>query len=113
MNKAKIYFEARGTIYDIEQVYQNLKQYDCQLDETHYLENVVEDIEDEELYDFSICFEGEWNESEEDLLRLTHHAEGLYENTDLENVHCEVFCNREWYGGDEHEKFEVIPEKEM
>ena len=33
-----------------------------------------------------------------ELARLTHHAEGLYDETEFENVHVEVRLNGKWYG---------------
>ena len=39
----------------------------------------------------------EWG-SEDEFIRLTHHAEGLYENTSAEYVHVEVCLDGKWYG---------------
>lgn len=46
-------------------------------------------------------FNGEMEDTEENRRnfgRLTHHAEGLYENSDAENVHVEVYFDGKWYG---------------
>lgn len=39
-------------------------------------------------------------ESKDAIIRLTHHAEGLYENTNAECVHVEVCIGGKWYGRD-------------
>lgn len=37
-------------------------------------------------------------EDAEVLIRLTHHAEGIYDGTSAEHVHVEVSINGVWYG---------------
>lgn len=34
---------------------------------------------------------------EEEFIRLTHHAEGLYSNTGIQHVHVEVCIEDKWY----------------
>lgn len=60
-----------------------------QVDEKHISKSKVE---------FTAHFKGLWNGPEEDCARLTHHAEGLYEDTRLENTHVEVCIDGTWYG---------------
>ena len=53
---------------------------------------------------FKIVWEGDFNEEEledvdlDEVIRLIHHAEGLYEDTKVEYVHVEVCIDGTWYG---------------
>ena len=55
---------------------------------------------------FSTMYHGTAKKSEkESIIKLTHHAECLYENVDVEHIHVEVCIDGEWYGGDDHKMF--------
>ena len=59
---------------------------------------------DEFSGEFTLLWSGDFDENDLDeddidtLIRLTHHAEGFYEDTDAEYVHVEVCINGTWYG---------------
>lgn len=38
------------------------------------------------------------DEDRDDLIRLTHHAEALYEDSNIEHTHVEVCIDGKWYG---------------
>lgn len=64
----------------------------------------LEDVESEELEyhkgDFHtlVSCTMPTTESIDDIIRLTHHAEALYEDTHFEYVHVEVCVDGTWYG---------------
>ena len=50
---------------------------------------------------FKIIWEGTLDVTESEinkLIRLTHHAEGFYANTNIEYTHVEVCIDNTWYG---------------
>lgn len=90
---AEIVFEAQGREDDLSQMY-------CNLD-NEYPEFLNDDIKEKYSKKGNIhsChFYGLWKGQKDELVRLTHHAEGLYEDTDFEFVHVEVRCDGTWYG---------------
>lgn len=99
MVKVKILFTAEGSREDADMVCNNFSE--------NYPE-FAEEMEEEEFScneetgEIKILWSGEFEDlSEEDrneLIRLTHHAEGLYEDTDAEYVHVEVCIDETWYG---------------
>lgn len=63
---------------------------------------IVTDIDSE--YDVSFAVYGQIEDDENtihEMARLTHHAEGIYEDTEFEYVHVEVCIDGEWYGRNE------------
>lgn len=62
------------------------------------VDNTVTEIDPD--YDASVAFYGRITKPEDvdDIIRLTHHAEGIYEETSFNNVHVEVFAEGDWYG---------------
>lgn len=101
MMNIKIKFEAVGSVDTVDNVcsnfYQNYPKFSCHMEEEDYEYN-------EETEEFMLLWDGEFeddklNENDIDtLIRLTHHAEGFYDNTDAEYVHVEVYINDKWYG---------------
>lgn len=83
---AKLLIEADFTDdEDIENIYYQLGSEYPELDDLKETEYKEEDNH------IKIVFEGTIDEKGiEDFLRLSHHAEGLYEGTRLENFHCEA-----------------------
>lgn len=53
---------------------------------------------------FKIIWEGEFEDGDleesdvDEVIRLTHHAEGFYDDTNVEYVHVEVCIDGTWYG---------------
>lgn len=98
----KIVFEAKArSIDDITDLRNNFNENypefarnmnECENEYT-YKDGMVH-IAWEGNFDKTFCNKDNINE----LIRLTHHAEGLYEDTDLEYVHVEVFVDGVWYG---------------
>lgn len=101
MINIKIKFEALGTVDTVDDVcnnfYQNYPEFSSNMEEEDYKYN-------EKNKDFMLLWSGEFEDDELDeddmntLIRLTHHAEGFYEDTDAECVHVEVCVNDKWYG---------------
>lgn len=61
------------------------------------IKHIVTDIDPN--YDVAIAFYGEIDEDHvNDIIRLTHHAEAIYEDTSFEYVHVEVCIGDERYG---------------
>lgn len=90
----EIIFEAEGSREDLYQLYDNLEQYP---------EFIRDDSKEQCSYDVStknlqIKFFGIWLGDIEDCIKLTHHAEGLYENTDFQFIHVEVCVDGKWHG---------------
>lgn len=101
MKEIKIKFEAVGYVDTVDDIcnnfYTNYSHFSCEMEE--------EDYEfDNETNEFMLLWSGEFedNELDEDdidtLIRLTHHAEGFYDDTDAEYVHVEVCIDGKWYG---------------
>ena len=97
----KILFEAIGAVDTVDDVCHNFceayPKFSANMDEEDY------DFNDK-TGEFKLLWGGEFEEghlNEHDidtLIRLTHHAEGFYEDTDAEYVHVEVCVDNKWYG---------------
>lgn len=93
---SKIKFEAVGSVETVNEVCnnfcENYPEYSSNMEEDDYSYN-------EDTGEFMLLWSGEIEEDEFDnLIRLTHHAEGFYEFTDAEYVHVEVCMDGKWYG---------------
>lgn len=101
MKKCKIIMTCKIKEDDIEEIF------------NHFIENYpeVELVEDENSpYNPGIYekldngfMKFEWNGTvkdggEDEIIRLTHHAEGIYGETSAEYVHVEVCIDGKWYG---------------
>ena len=101
MKKIKIKFEAVGSTNTVDDIYNNFcegyPEFSSNMEEEDYKYN-------KKTKEFMILWSGEFEDDElsendmDTLIRLTHHAEGLYECTDAEYVHVEVYVNGKWYG---------------
>lgn len=101
MKNIKILFEAVGTRETVDDIYnnfcENYPEFSVNMTEEEYDFN-------EETGQFKVLWEGDFEDNELDdddmyeLVRLTHHAEGFYEDTDAEYVHVEVCIDGKWYG---------------
>lgn len=97
----KILFEAVGTTDTVDDVchnfYEQYPEFAAHMEEEDYEYN-------EKTKEFKLLWVGEFKEGELDdhdmdiLIRLTHHAEGFYEETNAEYVHVEVCVDGKWYG---------------
>ena len=96
----KLYLSGEGSREDIETLFSNLYDYEFDEidDELEYEEKEIS----EDYYKFRSLREGIWGGEPDKFLNLTHHAEGLYENTGICNFHCEVYAEGKWHGGNEH-----------
>lgn len=111
---AKIYFSGIGTTHDINSLADNLEnEYPEFVDweETAYYEEpydsiTIDENDEIELLSFEVIWEGTWNGTENELGRLTHHAEGIIGQSEVTDVHCEVFYNEKWYGGNDHKNLD-------
>ena len=101
MQKVKIKFEAVGSVDTVDDIcsnfYQNYPEFAANMGEEECSYN-------EETGEFALLWAGDFDDDELDeydlntLIRLTHHAEGFYDDTDAEYVHVEVYINDKWYG---------------
>lgn len=98
--EVKIKFEAYGTPDTVNGVCnnfcENYPEFSSNMEEEDYEYN-------KDTEKFMLLWVGKFDDelSEEDveeLLRLTHHAEGFYGETDAECVHVEVCVDGKWYG---------------
>ena len=97
----KIKFEAIGSIDTVDDICRNFcenyPEFSCNMEEEDYKYN-------KKTKEFMLLWSGEFEDDElseydmHTLIRLTHHAEGLYECTDSEYVHVEVCVNGKWHG---------------
>lgn len=95
---AEIVFEGDGTEGDLNQMH-------CALTE-EYPEFIYDERREkckhkdlgENRARYRCHFYGLWVGNPDSLVRMTHHAEGLYEKTNFENVHVEVRADKKWYG---------------
>ena len=108
--KVKILFEAHGSTQAVDNVCCNFHQ--------HYPEFAAEMEEVDYKYskrtkNFMLLWEGDFTEeflneqnswslvgytNRDVLLRLTHHAEGFYDETGATGVHVEVYVDEKWHG---------------
>ena len=86
-----ICFEAQGTEVTMEKVLENFAREYPEYSSLEVKETLCDKGE------IKILWIGETETSEEELVRLTHHAEGMYEGTDAEYVNVEVCINGKWY----------------
>ena len=98
MKEIKIKFEAVGTVNTVDDIcnnfYENYPEFAANMEEEEYEYN-------KKTKEFMLLWVGEFDPDEDDmntLIRLTHHAEGFYEDTDAEYVHVEVCVDGKWYG---------------
>ena len=101
MKEIKIKFEAVGTTDTVNDVCNNFcegyPEFSCNMEEEDYKYN-------KKTKEFMILWSGEFEDDElsednmNELIRLTHHAEGFYECTNAEYVHVEVCVDGKWYG---------------
>lgn len=101
MKEIKIKFEAVGSINTVDAIcnnfYENYPVFSSNMEEEDYNYN-------KKTKEFMILWSGEFedcefnNDNMNELIRLTHHAEGFYECTDAEYVHVEVCVDGKWYG---------------
>lgn len=110
--KIKLFISGIGTDQDIDDVLGNIGQYLDDYEELKYKDSK----QDKEFFKdyklskndiaFKTIYEGEFepNSDDDSPIKLTHHAEGLYEDTTASDIHVEVWYQDKWYGGDEHEK---------
>ena len=101
MMNIKIKFEAVGTVDTVDAVCNNFytwySEFASNMEEEDYEYN-------KKTGEFMLLWEGDFEDDELDeddmdtLLRLTHHAEGFYEDTDAEYVHVEVCVDGTWHG---------------
>ena len=98
MMEVKIKFEAVGSIDTVNDICNNF----CE-NYPEFSFNMEKDYKyNTDTKEFMLLWSGEFDELSEDdmfeLIRMTHHAEGFYDDTDAEYVHVEVFVNGKWYG---------------
>ena len=101
MKEIKIKFEAVGSVNTVDEIcnnfYENYPAFAANMEEEDYKYN-------EKTNEFMLLWCGEFEDDELDdddmntLIRLTHHAEGFYDDTDAEYVHVEVCVDCKWYG---------------
>ena len=101
MKEIKIKFEAVGNVNAVNDICNNFcecyPKFSCNMKKEDYKYN-------KKTKEFMIIWKGEFEDNElseydmNTLIRLTHHAEGFYECTDVEYVHVEVCVNNKWYG---------------
>lgn len=98
LHEAEIIFSAEGDEDDLNQLYYNIEAYynEFAISSDDVKEKPAEDNEGKTLY--TVYLKGLWIGDEGELVRLTHHAEGFYENTNFEYVHVEVCIDGEWFG---------------
>ena len=97
----KILFEAVGTTDTVDDIcnnfYVNYPEFAVNMEEDEYDYN-------EKTNEFKLVWVGKFEKDELDdhdmdtLIRLTHHAEGFYDDTNAEYVHVEVCIDGKWYG---------------
>ena len=100
--KVKLFLSGLGSDEDIDQMFSN---FDENYPEFETIEDDYHQFEKNGMVEFQTIITGNWNGEINDLIRLTHHAEDFYENTDIEYFHVEV-CIDKWYGGFDHETIE-------
>lgn len=102
INEAEIIFEAVGTSEDLDDLYNNLDNEYPEFKNDFEREELEEKNNDDDKMTkcFKCHFYGIWLGDTDELIRLTHHAEGLYDQTGMEYVHVEVCLNGKWYGRD-------------
>lgn len=101
MKEIKIKFEAVGSLDTVDAVcnnfYEGYPKFAANMDEEDFSHNA-------KANEFMLLWAGEFEDDYlddrdmDELIRLTHHAEGFYEDTDAEYVHVEVCVNGRWYG---------------
>lgn len=88
----EIVFEANGTSDDLRELYSNIDN----------IEEFTNSYEKEEFREenglYRCVFRGKYLGDINDVIKLTHHGESLYENTNFEYVHIEVKVGGKWYG---------------
>lgn len=94
-HKIVIEFSAYGTKRDICDVKENLVSNYTEFSGGPAKEAIRRYDSHSEIF---IRFVGTWDGDVEDAVKLTHHAEALYENTSCEYVHVEVQLDDQWYG---------------
>ena len=108
----KMYVSGEGSNDDIDDMANNFYEYytlSNYMEETDYKEKRIKN----RRKSFNVIYEGEIQPSDindfdntiNNFIKMTHHAEGLYENTNLEYIHVEICIDDKWYGGKEHEIF--------
>ena len=111
----KLYVSGVGSNDSIDEFIGNIGQYLDDYDELDYTdsEQSPDSFKNYKLTKNEIAFkgvyEGEYTPMDESdsPAKLTHHAEGLYEGTNVTDVHVEVFFDNKWYGGNDHEVFNI------
>ncbi len=100
INEAEIIFEADGTSKDLTDLYNNLDNEYPEFKNDSTRERLKEKKNDDTKMTkhFKCHFYGVWIGDTDEFIRLTHHAEGLYDDTGMEHVHVEVCLNGKWYG---------------
>lgn len=91
LHEAQIVFQAKGDEDDVSDVASAMISQYAEFEGKANIE-----VKDDG--NFEIKFDGLWLGETDDLIRMTHHAEALYEGTDCEYVHVEVCADGEWYG---------------
>lgn len=108
--KVKILFEANGSVQSVDNVCCNFRQhypeFAAEMEEVGYKYN-------KRTKDFKLLWVGEFDDdflnqqnehsllgytNRDVLVRLTHHAEGFYDQTGANGVHVEVYVNGKWHG---------------
>lgn len=88
----EILFEANGTAEDLQVLYDNL-------DSMKEFSNSYEREDFREENGFYHCvFRGKYTGDINKLIKLTHHGEPLYEESNFEHVHIEICIGGKWYG---------------
>lgn len=97
--QVEIIFSAYGSEEEVKKMYFNLDNYYPEFQNSCIREEYKKEGEGKR-FPFTFHFYGECEDGSKlgNLIRLTHHAERLYKNTKLENVHVEVYANGKWYG---------------
>lgn len=101
MTEIKIKFEAIGTEETVGDIcynfHENYPEFAGNMEEIDY-------AYDEDTMEFMLLWAGQFEDGQLDeydmevLMKLTHHAEGFYDETDAEYVHVEVCVDNEWHG---------------
>jgi hypothetical protein len=99
IHDVEIIFEAEGSTQDYHDMLNNMASEYPEFieDQTRYTCG-KETGSKKGLTAFKCHFYGLWIGDESECVRLTHHAEGMYENTGLSFVHVEVCIDEEWHG---------------
>lgn len=78
---------------DVEQIFDN---FCTSYPEVNTDESFHENLKDDEVkFTWKGTVEDKYGEG---IIRMTHHAEGLYSDTSAEHVHVEVCIDGKWYG---------------